>query len=248
MTRFQAFTKHFLLSAVIVGTACAVIWYAWYPAPLFEFVGAWSAVQVLIGVDLIVGPVMTLILYKAGKRWLWLDMTVIAIIQLTAFGYGMSVIYQERPCYMVFAVDRFELVTCSMIDPQLLKSNEAIGPKDWRSPLYAVANFPSDQNEFQKLQEEVIFEGAPDIALRPNLWSTYDENISKQLSAVAIPAASLSLTDEMRKEYSDIEARIDKEPWLIAATTMKGQVITLAIDPDTLRPMGHLPINPWENM
>ena len=61
MSKLRAFLIHFSISATVVGAAFAVIFFAWYPAPYFEVVGAWNVVRILIVVDLILGPLLTLI-------------------------------------------------------------------------------------------------------------------------------------------------------------------------------------------
>ncbi len=55
---------------------------------------------------------VTLIVFNPGKRLalLRLDLAVIGTIQAAALAYGVSVIAEARPVYMVFTVDRFDLV------------------------------------------------------------------------------------------------------------------------------------------
>ena len=85
---------HLSISATVVGFFLAVIFFLWYPPPYFEIAGAEGVVQILIGVDLILGPLLTLLLYRPGKPGVIFDLSFIALIQLSALIYGVTIIYQ----------------------------------------------------------------------------------------------------------------------------------------------------------
>ena len=110
ISKLHAFLIHLAGSALVVGALCAIIFFVWYPAPYFAAKGASGVLRVLIGVDLILGPTLTLILFRPRKPGLVFDLSIIATIQLAALVFGTTVIYQERPYYAVFAVDRFQVL------------------------------------------------------------------------------------------------------------------------------------------
>ena len=116
MSRLQAFLVHLSLSAAVVGSGFAIVFFIWYPQPYFEVVGAWYLIRILFIVDVVLGPLLTFIVFKPGKPGLKFDLTVIALVQVAALMYGATIIYQERPYYLVFAVDRFELVARKDLD------------------------------------------------------------------------------------------------------------------------------------
>lgn len=55
-----------------------------------------------------------------------MDLTVIAVLQLGALSYGLWTVAEGRPAWLVFAVDRFELVRVLDIDKR--KLDAAIKP------------------------------------------------------------------------------------------------------------------------
>ena len=116
--KLSAFAIHLTISATIVAIVIAIIFYFWYPKPFFEANGAWTVLRVLIMVDLVLGPSLTLALFKKGKKGLVMDMSIIAAIQLAALIYGTTVIFGARPYYLVFAVDRFEIVGKAEVDAE----------------------------------------------------------------------------------------------------------------------------------
>jgi len=138
---------------------------------------------VLLGVDLAVGPILTLILYRPNKWGLKFDMTVVVLVQLAALVYGTSVIFTERPYFVVFAVDRFEVIArhevdvAAITDPRLLEK-PVIGP----IPVVAVR--PDDPAGMQHLIDSVMFKGEPDIERRPEYWQPYTEEKHRVLERI----------------------------------------------------------------
>jgi hypothetical protein len=108
--KLKAFTIHLLLSVFIISLFLLVVTQFWYPGLLFNLENVWQGLEILIPVDAILGPVLTLILFAPGKKNLKLDLSVIALIQIGALFYGGMLIYQQRPVALAFVVDRFETV------------------------------------------------------------------------------------------------------------------------------------------
>lgn len=111
MTRSRAFLIQIVASAVALGAVFAVVRWAWYPGPLFALEGGRDGVLLVALVNLVLGPALTLLLFKPGKRGLWLDMTVVVLLQLGALGYGVWVLHDTRPVLLVHADDHFAPLT-----------------------------------------------------------------------------------------------------------------------------------------
>jgi hypothetical protein len=205
ISRGRAFLTHLVCSASIVGAVCALIFLVWYPHPYFQAVGAWNVLRVLIGVDVVIGPVLTLIVFKRGKPGLKFDLCFIAAVQLAALIYGLQAIYRERPYFAVFAVDRFYVLAHRDVDAgemQREKVKERVGTKPARGPLLAVATRPTDTAEYQRLLDETVFQHQPDIERRPHYWGRYADEAS-QVIAKAKPLATL------RTAHPEAATRID---------------------------------------
>jgi hypothetical protein len=121
MSRFKAALIHLAISASIALGVLAFMLTVWYPGPFFNAVGGGGLILIMMGVDVAIGPLLTLIVFKAGKKRLRMDLTVIGVLQLAAFVYGVSVIFAARPAYVAFVVDRFELVRAADLDPEDIK-------------------------------------------------------------------------------------------------------------------------------
>src|SRR6187402_1763816 len=101
MSRWKAAAIHLSISASIGLLAAALIFGVWYPPPYSKATGADELVLLLMGVDIVLGPMLTLVVFRSGKKSLRLDLTVIAIMQTCALLYGMSVVVRARPVFIV---------------------------------------------------------------------------------------------------------------------------------------------------
>ena len=86
-----------MLSFAVATAVLAFMLSLWYPGPLFEAAGGDRLVFILVAVDVTLGPLITLVIFKAGKKGLKFDLAVIASLQLAALVYGMHTVYVARP-------------------------------------------------------------------------------------------------------------------------------------------------------
>jgi hypothetical protein len=121
MTRWKASAIHLALSVIVLCTIAAVLVWRWYPPGLFHMAQADKLLVLIGGVDVVLGPLLTLIVFKQGKKSLRFDLTVIALMQLAALCFGLHTAWQSRPVYLVAAVDRFNLVFANEIDREDLR-------------------------------------------------------------------------------------------------------------------------------
>src|SRR5690349_11501173 len=117
ISRWQASGIHLLISAAIASISLFVTLKVWYPSPLFTAEGGNDILMILIGVDVIIGPLVTLVVFKAGKPGMRFDLTVIAVLQAAALAYGTHVMFAARPVYIAFVDDQFETVRANDLDP-----------------------------------------------------------------------------------------------------------------------------------
>ncbi len=174
MSRYKASFIHLLISAALVGSVFAVVFFVWYPKPAFAVTGASSIVFMLIGIDLILGPLLTLIVYRQGKPGLKFDLSVIALVQLTALVYGTHTLFEERPSYVVFAIDRVEFIARKDVDESQIRF-ESLRSNPLGSLVHAVARSPEDPEEFQRFFDSVMFDGKPDLERRPEYWEPWHD-------------------------------------------------------------------------
>lgn len=210
-------------------------------------VGAWYLVRILFIVDVVLGPLLTLIIFKSGKKGLKFDLSVIALFQVAALVYGTAVIYQERPYFMVFSVDRFELVPRKDLDLSQIKY-DVLREKPWRGAVPVFARLPEDPLALSRLTEEVVFEGKPDLERRPEFWHPYADFASEALAAardlnelLQEDARTAGTASQLIETYQADHARLGYVP-LIGRTS----TFAMLLDMDTGEQLQVLDIDPYQ--
>ena len=110
MTRSSAALVHLILSALIGSALFAMVWFVWYPAPMLVVIGGHKIFLLLIAIDVVLGPLLTLIVFKTGKRSLKFDLAVIAALQLAAMIYGLNSLLEARPVFIAALGDKFQVI------------------------------------------------------------------------------------------------------------------------------------------
>lgn len=246
MTRFRASFVHLVISATIVSAVLAIVFLLWYPGPTFRIAGAMNPVFVLIGVDLVLGPLLTLIVFKQGKPGLKFDLSFIAAIQLVALLYGSHTLFSARPHYLVFAVDRVALVSNRDIDRSAIRFEELL-EKPTAEVIRVFARAPVDPEELQRFLDSVLFEGRPDLERRTEYWEPWDAGSETIRNAIK-PLAVFEPTTELEKQR--IAAAIarygDDHPHLgILPIGGIEEDIGMLTDRDSLTPLDVINVNPW---
>lgn len=107
MNRYQAFGSHLLISLVIFAIILVCITQYWYPGILFDTGNGWKAIGLIVGIDLVLGPLLTLLVFNPKKSSLKFDLSVIAAVQVAALSYGTWIIYQSHPVALAFVNNHF---------------------------------------------------------------------------------------------------------------------------------------------
>lgn len=106
-TRWQAFSIHLGLCAALYFVLLYLILFHWYPQPYFAADGGWQGIRLITGVDLVLGPLLTLIVFKPGKPGLRRDLTMIGVLQIVAIVWGTWLVYEQRTAMVTYAYGSF---------------------------------------------------------------------------------------------------------------------------------------------
>lgn len=152
ISRYRAAGLHLLLSILIGLLILALMWFVWYPSPLFFGMGGNELALLIIGVDIAIGPLATLVVFnptQKSRKELLLDLSVIACLQLGALAYGTYAMYQGRPVFTVFTGEHIAVVTSPEIDPEDLAKgrSEAFSHFSLTGPRLVAVEPPTDANE-----------------------------------------------------------------------------------------------------
>jgi hypothetical protein len=202
MNRFTAALSHFGISLAIAGLVYVAVRFFWYPGPLFEVAGGLELLLLIISVDVTLGPLITLIIFKPGKWGLKFDLAVIGILQVAALVYGLYAIAESRPVYMTFVKDRFDLVRAGELsDEDLARAAPGFGSLSWFGYRIAGAKVPKDPKEQMALLDSAVL-GGKDIQYHPRYYVAYSE-VAMEAARKAEPL------EKLRKLNPERVAEID---------------------------------------
>ncbi len=116
ISRYRAALVHLAISAAIAAAALALMLTLWFPPPLFGAMGGTELALLIVGVDVAIGPLITLIIFDTRKKELIFDLAVVAVLQMGALAYGVYAMHAGRPVFIVFAESQFAVVPAAEID------------------------------------------------------------------------------------------------------------------------------------
>ena len=249
VSRWKAAGIHLSLSALTALGAAILIFGIWFPPPYFKASGGDRLIALLIGIDLVAGPLLTLIIFKAGKKGLKFDLFCIGAVQLAALVYGLSVITESRPAFIVATVDRFEVVPANAFDDGDLEqtTDPALRRLPWTGPVTIASMMPTDPKERNFVLDSAL--RGKDLDRLPKYYVDLSKGLAvlrdhvRPLDALIArdPAANRLLVDaELRKRSLD-PANVGWVP--ISAPRVD---ITMLVDRTSATPIVAIDVAPWD--
>jgi hypothetical protein len=205
MSRWHAAGAHLLISALVAAGVLAVMLALWYPPPLFQAMGGAGLAFIVIGVDVVMGPALTLVVFRSGKRGLKFDLAVIAALQLAALAYGCHIVELARPAFLVFVKDQFQVCAVAELEPERLAEARyaEFRRPSWSGPVLAFGEWPTEYEDHRRLFLATL--AGWDLHHFPKHYAPYKQGRAEILRR-AQPLA------QVRKEEPAVAAVIDA--WL----------------------------------
>jgi hypothetical protein len=189
--RLRAAAVHLALSAALAGAVLALVFLAWYPQPLASLLGVDVILLLVLAVDVVLGPLFTLIVFDRRKKRLAWDLATIAALQLAALAYGVWTIHQGRPAFVVLVKDRFEVVAPSELRPEAREAgrDNPHARTDPLAPRWVAARLPDSPEERARITLEAATIGR-DVQHHPHLYVDIGDEVADALRR-ALPIARL---------------------------------------------------------
>ncbi|HWG76946.1 MAG TPA: hypothetical protein VN660_09155 [Steroidobacteraceae bacterium] len=182
-----------MASASVLTLVLGSLYLGWYHWPGWYLADARSVVLMLIGIDLTLGPLLTLVVARSTKPRAELvrDIGIIASVQLCALVYGAGALWSGRPLYYAFSENVLQLVQASDFSAQQLDrarhQHAALRPHWYSLPRWIWAPLPANPDEAQKIVMSAV-DGGDDVIDMPGYfkqWSAGEPALRKQLKPVA---------------------------------------------------------------
>lgn len=222
--RLSAAGIHLILSLAVAAFAAWLVFALWYPYPYREISGGRELFLIVVTVDVIMGPFLTLSIFNRSKpvRVLRRDLTVIGFLQLAALVYGLWTVAVVRPVHLAFEIDRFQVVHAVDIPKgEMTQAPAELQRLSWTGPtLISVRPF---RNENEKLETTLAALGGVSLSARPFLWQSYEKAKSQILNAA--------------KPLSDLRNRFPAQ-----AATIDAALKSASGDGGSSRSIGYVPM------
>lgn len=242
MSRFRASGFHFVISLLVGLVLLALSWFMWYPAPMLMAIGGHEIFLLVVGIDVVLGPLLTLVVFKSGKKTLKFDLAVIALLQIAALVYGVSTLLEARPAYVAALGDKFQVIQATEVtDANLAKAKTSL---PWWGPRWVGTKAPTGRYDIDAVNDVTAVGGGRGHF--PQIHVPYD-SMAKELIQRAQPIAALKKINSA--QAAEIDAWLAKHGY--TEQTAKFQPITISasefvvmIDAKTAAVIGIAPFKP----
>lgn len=245
--RLGAAGIHLALSAVVAALAALLVFALWYPWPYRDISGGRELFLLVVGVDVVLGPLITFAIFDRAKprRELRRDLTLVGLLQFAGLLYGLWSVELARPVHMVFEIDRMRVVHRADI-PEELESRAPAGIEVaplWGPTLIAAREL---RGASEQMEATMMAVQGLQIGFRPELWEAYDAARPRVLRA-ARPVS------ELQRRFPGRAAEIDaalQEAGRSAASTAylpliarKARAGTVLLDAGNADVVGYVPLD-----
>lgn len=248
VNRFHAFGWHLLVSLCVALLSAMLVFLLLYPGPLALASGVRDIYLLLLLVDVVLGPVITLIVFNPKKKELRRDLAVVVVVQLAALLYGLHAVYIARPVYVVFSMDRFDLVFANDFTEEKLAK---VTKTDYQSlPLLGPEVIAARRPDDTKARNELLFgslSGGDDLPQLPQYYLPYLEqkvDVLKRSQPLAVLKQfnqdKSSTVDTLVNKYA--ATKID-----VAYLPLKGKVrdLVVIVNRNTGKVLEMVDLMPW---
>ncbi len=164
-SRLTAFGVHLLLSISLFTSLALFCYFILLPGFLFYSEGGEIILTLIGGVDVVLGPLITLVIYKKNKPRIKMDLAIIGIIQLSALIYGLHSLYSVRPMAVFYGNGEYYVA----YESDLKK------PLGFKTPLLAIS-LPEQSTLYQTVVTHKLITGESYFE-NASLYHNYQEQI-----------------------------------------------------------------------
>lgn len=240
--RLKFFLNHLFISNFVALMVMGLVFFVWYPFPLASAVGVTHIFLMMLAIDVIVGPLLGLLVYKEGKKTLKFDLSVIIFLQIAALFFGLFSIEQGRPVWIAYNVDRFELVRKNeLITEHLDQAKTQFQKTSFLRPQYVSVEFSKDklQRENDMFAEAL---GGISIAQKPERYVDFTKALP-QIKKRAILLKEL----EQFNDHKQVREILVKYPQATGYVPLKANAVdmTVLVNKETGEVVKIVDLRPW---
>lgn len=249
LNRFQAFGAHFLGSFVVALFSAALVFLVWYRWPLAVATGVTGIFALLLAVDVVIGPCITLLVFNPAKKELKRDLAIVLLLQISALVYGLHAVFVARPVYLVFNSDRFDLVYANDLSADKLNK---VSDLQFRSvPMLGAEVIASRKPDDVKVRNDIMFSaiaGGDDLPQLPQYYVRYT-TMKSQVQNHIRPLEELKSFNKVRVgEITAMNSKYGSINGGIGFLPLRGKVsdLTVIVRRDSAEVIEVSDLKPWQ--
>ncbi len=171
--KFKASFLHFLLSAIAISLIFLTVVLLWFPSPFLALTNFKDIATIVIAVDLVLGPLLTFVVFNPKKKSLKKDLAVIVSIQIVALLYGIYTLFLIHPVYITFHGNAFNMVIAKQATPEKAKY-EQLKVSKLSKPTFVYMK--SNKKTRDQIFAETV-NGGRDIEAHAELYEPYENHL-----------------------------------------------------------------------
>jgi hypothetical protein len=244
--RASAALIHLVLSAVVAVVVGALVFAIWYPTPFREISGGRELFLLVVSVDVIIGPLITLFVFDLRKprSELVRDLGIVALLQVAALAYGLHSVAQARPAVVALEGKRLRVVRAiDLTADDIRRAPEGLDSLRWTGPNFVATRPPQPDEKLEAIERGLA---GQDIGMRPEFWLPEAQTATAYAGA-AMPIERLRTLNA--KQAAEVDAAVISVVGSAQAASALGYLPILArrtdwsalVDRDTGRIVGYVP-------
>jgi len=190
-SRLRAAAIHLCGSAIVAALGAALVFIVWYPPPYERLAGGLGLFVLIISVDVVMGPLITLAVFERTKPSAELkrDLFIVVLLQLAALAYGLHTMAIARPVVMALEGNRFRVVSVvDVVESELPQAPTALQSLSWTGPRLLRTADVAESDRLDAIQKAL---NGQDLGTRPSYWRPWDDIARRETKAAARPMADL---------------------------------------------------------
>lgn len=239
--RLRYFLSHLLISVLVAGISLFLIFGIWYPAPLHRALGVGELVILMLAIDVILGPLLTLVLAKEGKKGLKMDLVLIGMVQLSALFYGLYTVNEGRPVAIAFDINRFEIVINHTVkgdgSRQMLQQYQ--NEQSTRIPVVSIRPAKNEEEQAKRMKDEL------ENNIMTNANPALYESVAQNIDIIKQTMKPIDRFAKLNGERADeiLEQHPNADGFLPLAGSAK--TLTVLVDTKNKQFVAVVDANPW---
>lgn len=213
------------IAMVLLLVAIIAIKGLWYPHPLLQAAGTQKLLQTIILVNIGLAFGLAIIIFRKKKLDFVKDIVISMLVQLSFLMVSIYGVYQIKPVWIAYNVDRFELIlSTDLVNTNVHNADKSFKSPSYFSPQYVGVEFSKDNEERNNNMFDEVLQGIS-IAQRPERYIPF-EQVSAQIKERAQDLALLeqynnkNYVQSLLKEYPQADSFVPLQAKAVNMTVL----------------------------